>query len=182
MTIREAQHDMRQAYVAGGPGVFASGVVWVLGGATALLATPALSVLVFFLAGMMILPVGIVLSKMLKGSGKHRTDNPLGPLAMESTVLLFVGLFIAYAILSVRPNWFYPIMLLTIGGRYAVFATLYGRRVYWLLGLVLGLAGTGTLLFGTTFSLGAWLGGGLELLFSLFIIRAEKARPAPEMS
>lgn len=177
MTFQEAQQDMRHAYFAGGPGVFASGLIWILGGVTALLGTRQLSVLVFFLAGMMIHPLGIVLSNLLKRSGKHRKDNPLAPLALESTVLLFVGLFIAYAALEVRPTWFYPIMLLTIGGRYLLFSTLYGRRIYWLLGVALVMAGIGTLLFGTTFYLGAFLGGGLELRFSLLITRAEKNQP-----
>src|SRR5690625_1707148 len=32
-------------------------------------------------------------------------------------------------------------MLLVIGGRYLVFATIYGMRLYWVLGLALALAG-----------------------------------------
>lgn len=38
-------------------------------------------------------------------------------------------------------EWFFPAMLLMIGGRYLTFATLYGMRLYWALGLALGAAG-----------------------------------------
>lgn len=75
---------------------------------------------------MAIHPLAMLLSKALGRPGKHRADNPLAALALESTFLLFIGLFIAFVVAQVRGDWFYPIMLLIIGGRYLVFATLYG--------------------------------------------------------
>lgn len=117
MTIEEAQGDMRQSYLNGGPGMMVSGVVWLAAGIVALVNTELISVLVFFLGGMLIHPLGILLSKALKRSGQHQKDNPLSNLALESTLLLFIGLFIAYVVLQIRPHWFFPIMLLMIGGR-----------------------------------------------------------------
>jgi len=92
-------------------------VVWLAAGIVALVNTELISVLVFFLGGMLIHPLGILLSKALKRSGQHQKDNPLSNLALESTLLLFIGLFIAYVVLQIRPHWFFPIMLLMIGGR-----------------------------------------------------------------
>lgn len=57
-----------------------------------------------------------LLSKLLKRSGQRKKENPLSALALESTLLLFFGLFIAYSVLYIRPNWFFPIMMLIIGG------------------------------------------------------------------
>lgn len=36
MNLKEAQFDMRQAYCGGGPGVLASGIVWVISGLIAI--------------------------------------------------------------------------------------------------------------------------------------------------
>ncbi|MDC1052301.1 hypothetical protein OAQ00_03740 [Flavobacteriaceae bacterium] len=89
MKFKEAQEDMRNSYFGGAPGAFASGVVWLTAGIIALLSTKQISVMVFFFGGMLIHPLGILISKALKGSGKHKKGNPLSHLA-------FIGLFIAF--------------------------------------------------------------------------------------
>jgi len=107
MKFKEAQEDMRNSYFGGAPGAFASGVVWLTAGITALLSTKQISVAVFFFGGMLIHPLGILLSKALKRSGKHKKGNPLSHLALESTLILFIGLFIAFLTLQIRSNWFF---------------------------------------------------------------------------
>ncbi len=176
MKFKEAQEDMRKSYFGGGPGAFASGVVWLTAGITALLSTTQISVFVFFFGGMLIHPIGIMLSKVLKRSGKHKKGNPLSSLALESTFLLFIGLFIAYLAFQVRPNWFFPIMVLIIGGRYLVFSSIYGMRIYWAFGATLILAGVGGFLFNTPFHLIGLIGGIIEILFSFIILYLEKQK------
>ncbi|MEM6806690.1 MAG: hypothetical protein AAF696_35140 [Bacteroidota bacterium] len=129
MNIQDAQKDMRQAYLGGGPGILISALVWLGAGTTSLFSTAQISLIVFFLGGMLIYPLGLLLSKVLGASGKHQKDNPLGALAMESTFLLFIGLFISYVVFQVQPEWFFSIMLLIIGGRYLIFASIYGNRI-----------------------------------------------------
>ena len=107
MKFKEAQEDMRNSYFGGAPGAFASGVVWLTAGITALLSTKQISVLVFFFGGMLIHPLGVLLSKALNRSGKHKKGNPLSHLALESTLILFIGLFIAFLTLQIRSNWFF---------------------------------------------------------------------------
>lgn len=70
----------------------------------------------------------MLLSKALKRSGNHDSKNPLGKLALESTVILFVGLFLAFYVAKLQAEWFYPIMLMIIGVRYLIFNTLYGIK------------------------------------------------------
>lgn len=176
MTIIEAQEDLRKSYYAGAPGAFASGIVWLTAGITALVSTEQMSVLIFFFGGMLIHPVGIMLSKALKRSGKHIKENPLSFLALESTFLLFIGLFIAFLLLQVRPIWFFPIMLLIIGGRYLIFCTIYGMRIYWAFGLTLILSGFAGFLLNTPFYLMALIGGIIEILFSFIIFYLEKRK------
>jgi len=174
MNFSEAQEDMRKSYFGGGPGAFASGLVWITSGVTALTSTNQTSVLIFFFGGMFIHPLGILLSKVLNRSGKHKKGNPLSHLALESTFILFIGLFIAFLTLQIRPNWFFPIMILIIGGRYLMFSSIYGMRIYWALGAALVLAGIGGFIFNTPFYLIGLIGGIIEILFSLIILYLEK--------
>jgi hypothetical protein len=174
MNFKEAQEDMRKSYLGGGPGAFASGIVWLTAGITALITTKQVSVIVFFFGGMLIHPIGIMLSKALKRSGKHKNGNPLSYLALESTFMLFIGLFIAYVTFQIRPNWFFPIMILIIGGRYLLFSTIYGMRIYWIFGALLIVAGVCGILFKPPFHLIGLVGGIIEILFSFIIINLEK--------
>lgn len=170
MDFKEAQQDMRDAYLGGSTGVFSSGLIWLIAGVLAIYTTKQTSILVFFFGGMMIHPMGILFDKMLGYSGKHKKENPLGRLALESTMLLFIGLFIAYVTsFETDLNFFYPIMLMIIGGRYLIFQSIYGIRLYWFLGLVLIGTGVFGIVYYPGFSFGAIAGGVIELVFALLI-------------
>jgi hypothetical protein len=173
MNFKDAQQDMRQSYFGGATGVVVSGIVWLMAGIVALFTTEQMSVLSLFFGGMLIHPLGIVLSKILKRSGKPDKENPLAFLALESTFLLFFGLFIAFAVFQIRTNWFFPILLLIIGGRYLIFSSIYGMRIYWLLGMSLALSGIGSLYINLTFYKGAFIGGTIEVIFACVIFYLE---------
>jgi len=69
-----------------------------------------------------------------------------------------------------RIAWFFPAMLLVIGGRYLTFHLLFGLRVYWLLGLTLAAAGY---LLGTSLAapvVSAFVGASIEALFAAYIL------------
>lgn len=173
MNIEQAQQDMRFAYANGAPGILVSGLVWLVAGVIAYQVSPKASILALFIGGMLIHPLGMLLSKLMKRPSSHTKGNPLAPLAFESTILLFIGLFIAYSAFLIKPEFFYPIMLMVIGGRYLIFQTLYGLRLYWFLGGLLALAGVWCILLNTEFMIGAFIGAGIEILASIgFFITA----------
>ena len=174
MKFEDAQKDMNLAYFAGGPGVLVSGLIWCFAGLVALQYSYQSSMLTLFFGGMFIHPLAMVFSKILKRSGKHDPKNPLGKLALESTIILFVGLFIAFYVAKLQVEWFYPIMLMIIGVRYLVFNTLYGLKVYWILGAFLMLSGVFCILLGANFVMGAFIGGATEIVFSLVIVTRSK--------
>lgn len=174
MNFKAAQKDMRIGYYAGGTGALVSGLIWIAAGLIALHATQKLSILVFFFGGMLIHPLGVVLDKLLKRTGTHQKGNPLGALALESTLLIFIGLFIAYSVFQFKPNWFYPIMMLLIGGRYVIFQSVYGIRLYWVFGFALILLGVGFIIMPQPFYLGAIVGGAVEWVFALLLINGER--------
>jgi len=170
----DAQKDMNASYLGGGTGVLISGIIWCVAGIVALIHSNQFSMLTLFFGGMFIHPLAVILSKMLKRSGKHHPENPLGKLALESTIILFVGLFLAFYVAKLHLEWFYPIMLMAIGVRYLIFNTLYGTRIYWTLGTVLMMSGMVCILLGANFVIGAFIGGFTEIIFSLAILRKSK--------
>lgn len=173
MEFKEAQKDMRVSYFGGSFGVIVSSIVWLLAAVLTFYTTEQISLIVFFIGGMFIHPLGIVLSKLFKRSGKHQADNPLGSLALESTAILFIGLFVAYSCFLFKTNWFFPIMLMMIGLRYILFQTVYGMKLYWFLGLVLITSGGFCLISEQAFFVAVVAGGVIEMIFALLIIYLE---------
>ena len=174
MKFEDAQDDMRSSYFGGATGVIVSGLIWCIAGLVTLLYSMQASMWTLFFGGMFIHPFAILLSKFLNRSGSHAADNPLGKLALESTIILFVGLFLAFFVAKLQVEWFYPIMLMTIGSRYLVFNTLYGMKLYWALGVLLILSGVLCILLNVSFVIGAFLGGVIEIIFALFIFKQSK--------
>ncbi len=173
-TFAEAQRDMRFGYLGGAPGVLASAIAWLAAGVVALLVSPMSAVLALFIGGMFIFPVGVVLAKLLGRPGKHTRGNPLGTLAMEGTVLLMLALPLAFVVSLYRIEWFFPSMLLIIGGRYFTFATMYGTKLFWTLGGTLVVAAFVLVAAGMPPVAGAFAGGIIELVFAAVLFGASK--------
>jgi len=138
--IQDAQRDMRIGYSNGYSGVIVSGTVWLIAGLVAIYASPMQAVWALLIGGVFIHPIGIVFNKILGASGAHSPNNPLGKLAMEGTIFMIMCLPLAYGLSLQKVEWFFQAMLLIIGGRYLTFATLFGKRFYWILGAALGIA------------------------------------------
>jgi hypothetical protein len=175
MTFEDAQQEMKLSYFGGAAGVLVSGIIWGIAALVALRYSNQASMLTLFFGGMFIHPLAILLSKALKRSGAHDPNNPLGKLALESTIILFVGLFLAFYVAKLQVEWFYPILLLIIGGRYLVFNTLYGLKIYWMLGALLICSGIFCILTSADFAIGAIMGGLIEIVFSLVIFHQAKS-------
>jgi len=176
LNIAESQRDMRYAYFGGTTGLVASATAWLIAGIVAINGTPNSAVITLFIGGIFIHPVAIILSKILGRPGKQASNNPLGALALESTFLLLLSLPIAYGISLYRIEWFFPAMLLIIGGRYFIFSTLYGNRLYWLCGATLALVAFLLVMFSAPFWFGAFSGAVIEYTFGALIVVMKKGR------
>jgi hypothetical protein len=64
--------------------------------------------------------------------------------------------------------------MLIIGGRYLIFSSVYGMRIYWALGTTLVLTGIGGFIFSAPFYLVGFISRLIEILFSFIIIHSEK--------
>jgi hypothetical protein len=168
--LNSAQADMRNAYLCGAPGMFTSAAAWFAAAITALVASPQQAIWVLFVGGALIHPVSAFLCKVLGRSGKHSTGNPLAPLAFATTLWMIFCLPLAFGASLLRIEWFFPAMLLVIGGRYLTFSLLFAIRLYWVVGLTLALAGY---LLGRATVAPAWSGfsgAAIEAVFAIAIL------------
>ena len=168
-TFAQAQFDMRQGYFCGAPGILVSGLVWLAAALVAVFVSERASVLALLAGGVVIHPVSVLVAKLLGRSGKHTPGNPLGSLAIEGTFWLLAGIVIAYGMHALRLEWFFPAMLLLIGGRYLTFQTLYGLRVYWICGAALCVVGLALALLRAPAPISAFTGAVIELGFAAFV-------------
>ncbi len=180
--LSDAQADMRLGYLCGAPGMLASAATWLVASVVASQVSSRTAVWTLLVGGMFIHPVGIVLAKILGRSGKHTPGNPLSSLAAANTCWLILSLPLAYAVSLLRIEWFFPAMLLIIGGRYLTFAPLYGMRIYWVCGGALALAGCllGRAQVQPAFS--AVIGAAIEACFGAFILFAARRAMRPNSS
>lgn len=177
MTIAAAQLDMRIAYYNGAPGMLSSALVWFAAGMVALHLSAERAVWTLLIGGMFIFPLSVLLTKALGRSGKHNPSNPLGSLGMASTFWMILCLFLAYAVSLMRIDWFFPAVLLIIGGRYLTFSTLYGMRVFWACGAALALAAYPLMVFGASPATGAFAGAGIEAAFAVAVFLTSGRTP-----
>jgi hypothetical protein len=169
MNIEDAQANMRHGYFGGAAGLASSAVIWLLAGSAAAVRDPNTGVIVLILGGMLIHPLAVLGSKILGRPGAHDRTNPLAPLALEGTVILLLGVLVAFALSRSQVELFFPSMLLVIGGRYLTFQTLYGRRVYWLCGGILISLGLLAATLKFPVAVCAFAGGLIEAAFALLV-------------
>ncbi|MEM7315901.1 MAG: hypothetical protein AAF497_22425, partial [Planctomycetota bacterium] len=152
MSTTDDQLELQRQNFFGIPGVFVSGVVWLVAGFVCLFVSESYAIAALFIGGMAIYPVAAMICKYLPSLEPPSSKNPLNMLGLESTALLFVGLFLAYIGREKCPGYFFNTMLMVIGVRYLLFQTVYGIRIYWILGLSLSLFGLGLFVFQNSWS------------------------------
>jgi hypothetical protein len=175
MQIEQAQADMRHAFFGGATGIATSAMAWMAAALTAHVVSPRGAMAALFIGGMFIHPAAMLLSKLLGRPGAHTRGNPLAPLAVETTFWLLLAIGIAFLASMQRTEFFFVAMLLTIGGRYFTFATLYGLRLYWVCGGALAAAGFGLAAIGADTRAIALTGGLLELVFAAVIFARSRS-------
>ena len=178
MNVARAQEQMRHAYFGGAPGMLVSAMVWAAAGAVATGGAFTQAMWTLFVGGMAIHPLGLLLAKALGRPGGAR-GNPLERLAFESTITMILALPLAWAVSTLRAEWFFPAMLLVIGGRYVVFASIYGLRLYWACGAVLVAAAYGAAVLRLAPAPAAFAGSAIEAVFALALFARMRGQAAP---
>lgn len=168
-TLVQAQTDMCRGYANGSIGVMVSGLMWLISAFVTYQYSANKAVWALLIGGMLIHPVSVLLYKIIGLRGTHAKGNPLGNLGMEGTLFMIMCLPIAFGLSLQHTEWFFQAMLLIIGGRYLTFSSLYGIRLYWILGALLGIAAY-LLFYNNVSSFGTLLTGSLiEISFGVFM-------------
>ncbi len=89
---------------------------------------------------------------------------------------MLFALPLVYAVSRLRVEWFFPAMLMVIGGRYLTFATVFGLRLYWALGGALALVSYVLVASHAAFAVGAFAGAATECLFAVLLLATARAR------
>ncbi|CAN5351424.1 hypothetical protein BH10PSE14_BH10PSE14_15480 [soil metagenome] len=130
MLFSAAQHDIRRAYVGGGPGVLVSALTWFVAAFIQQAHGVGAAFVVLFIGGMFIFPIGKLASRFLFKRTSEARENPLGMTALESTIAMIGGLFAAWLFLPVKPALVFPLAAIAVGTHYLVFRTIYGDRLF----------------------------------------------------
>jgi hypothetical protein len=141
MTLAEAQQDIRRSFVGGGPGVVVSGLVWLAAALVSEKAGIDTAFAALFLGGMLIFPLSVAIVRGVFRRAAPAKGAALTNVALESTIAMIAGLAGAYLLLAHDPRLVMPIAAMAVGTHYFAFATLYGDRLYWLLGALITAVG-----------------------------------------
>jgi hypothetical protein len=179
MMVRDAQRDLRRAYVDGGPGVGVSACVWFVAAAVERSEGVGPAFAVLFIGGMLIFPVSTLICRFLFGRKREAPDNPLGAIALESTFAMIGGLLAAWLFLPFQPAYVFPLAAIAVGTHYAAFRTLYGNVLFWVLGALIATTGVLGIFPVVSIPGGPILAVGvIELIFAILLtIRAGAERP-----
>lgn len=175
MDVREAQREVRTTFRGGFVGQLVSGVLWLASASLATWATPRPAILLLVIGGFFIFPLTQLGLRVMGGPASLRPDNPLGGLGMQVAFVLPLSLPVVGAAALHRLEWFYPAFMIVLGAHYLPFVFLYGMRLFAVLSaLLVGLGLAIGLHAPESFALGAWVTGGILLLFAL--LGHERAR------
>ena len=172
MTITEAQADVRRAYRGGFSGPLVSGVIWAMANTVYLLVSPGAAMAALFFGGMLIFPLSAVILRAMPGRISLPTGHPSSALAMQSAFTVPVGLLVAIALGTYEPVLFFPASLLIVGAHYFVFVSLYGTKIFAVLGGALVVLGAiGMFVVPGIGAVSGWIGGAVFLAFTPVLFR-----------
>ena len=141
MHFADAQADLRRAYTDGGPGVFISGLVWLVAAIAEARTDVQTGFVVLFVGGIFIFPLALLANRVFLRRESESKDNPGGMLVLESTIAMIAGLFAAWLFLDSKPEYVMPLAAIMVGTHYFAFKTAYGERNFWLLAAIVTVVG-----------------------------------------
>jgi len=167
MDIRDAQREVRSVYTGGFWGQLVSSVIWLVAAALGTWETPKASILAVVGAGFFIFPLTQMMLLLSGRPARVSRENPLHWLGMQVAFVLPLSMLLLVPVGQYCLNWFFPALMILLGAHYLPFAFLYGMRIFlFLAGILVVLGVVVALWFSGTFSLGAWIGGLVLLVFA----------------
>lgn len=167
MSLLENQFEMRSAFLGGFAGQLVSGIIWLIASALGLFLKPAAGMAALFFGSMGIFPLTQFVVRLLGRPGKVNPENGLWKLGSQVAFLVPINFLLVGAATLYRTEWFFPAAMVVVGSHYLPFITLYGMKIFGILGGILIVCGTMlSFYFPHVFSLGGWITGALMILFA----------------
>ena len=171
--ISSAQRELRDAYQGGSVGQFVSAGVWAASAATATVVDLEAGIWVMLVVGFFIYPITQLVLKLTGSTGVVPRDNPFRELSVTVPIVGPLMIPLIGAVAYLEPDWFYPGFMLAMGAHYLPFSTLYGRRQFIALGVIMCVLGIAVGLWAPDLSIAAaWLTAALLAGFGITLRRA----------
>ena len=167
MLIKDAQKEIRSAFLGGFVGQLVAGVIWALSAAIGTWASPRLGMAILFFVSMLLFPLTQLILRLIGRPAKLSEKNTLGQLATQIAFTVPIGFILVGAATLHHETWFYPASMIVVGAHYLPFIFLYGMPQFGALAALLILGGAGIGLYGPdVFSLGGWIGAAVLIVFA----------------
>jgi hypothetical protein len=176
MEIALAQKDVRDTFLGGFAGQLISSVLWAASAAACTWHSLYLGGIILVLGGFLIFPLTQLLLRTMGHASALPKGHPMNALGIQVAFTLPLTLPLVVAIGALRPAWFYPAFMITLGAHYLPFVFLYGMWQF--AGLCATLVTSGVVIgmyLPKPLSLGAWVTAAL-LLFFAFVGRHVASR------
>jgi hypothetical protein len=184
MNIADAQREVRIRFAGGSYGQAVSGVLWLASAGFATWGAPRTAILVLVVGGFFIFPVTELLIHVVGSRSRLSRENSLTHLGMQVAFVLPLSMPLLLPVGLYRPNWFYPALMILLGAHYLPFVFMYGMQMFAVLSAFLLAGGVITALYlSSSFSVGAWYGGTVLLVFAGVggaLVRQERKRTPPD--
>jgi hypothetical protein len=184
MNIVEAQRENRFRFSGGFYGQAVSGLIWLVSASFASWGSPQTAISVLVAGGFFIFPITELLVRTAGTRSKLDNANLLPQLGMQVALVLPFSMPLLLPVTQFSLNLFYPALMILVGAHYLPFVFLYGMRMFAL--LAASLLGGGLIIamyLSRSFSVGAWYGGIILLIFAVVgksLVHKERERSAAQ--
>lgn len=178
MNVRDAQQEMRSAFLGGFAGQLVSGLIWLVASALSFLVAARLGMAVLFFGSMFTFPLTQGLLRLIGRPAKVSAKNGLWQLGSQIAFTVPLNFLLVGAATLYRETWFFPAAMIVVGAHYLPFITLYGMKMFGILAALLVVSGALLGVYGPPiFSLGGWLTAIALIIFAFLgkaIVRKEE--------
>ena len=167
MELAQAQKDVRDTFLGGFAGQLVSAVLWGISAAACTWHSLHWGEIILVLGGFFIFPLTQLVLRGMGHAYALPKGHPMNALGMQVAFTLPLTLPVVIGIAALRPAWFYPALMITLGAHYLPFVFMYGMPQFAILCALLVASGVAIGMYlPKPLSLGAWLTAGLLFLFA----------------
>lgn len=167
MEIARAQEDVRRTFLGGFAGQLVSAVLWGTSAAACTWYSIHSGEIILVLGGFLIFPLTQLLLRSMGNTYALPEGHPMNALGIQVAFTLPLTLPLVIGIAALRPAWFYPAFMITLGAHYLPFVFLYGMWQFAGLCATLVMSGIAIGMYlPAPLSLGAWLTATILLIFA----------------